>query len=268
MQSYKEVLELITKAKDMRLNIAIFSVSLAILVCASKDLITIDSVSETILRGLTFITSVRLVYGVIGLIYSFFQNKQEEKEKLEMAAEDAKKAESKSLKNRENIRNAFEKLDIFQLYIIQELKRQNHVQVKKGAPLFTLKNFNIIYTPAVSERYESASLTAVAKDILENELWRRFDELKFNALVRFFEGIQPEDARHFQEFLVKDSINTKRFNRSSSGSQYYENERVFSNYSNSITFAQPQRGCTYVIDPTAKDAIKVVFKETAEEANG
>jgi len=268
VQSSKEVLELLTKAKDMRLNIAIFAVSLAILACASKDLVTIDSVSETVLRGLTFITSVRLVYGVIGLIYSYFQNRQEEKEKLAKAAEDAKNAESKSLRNRENIRSAFETLDIFQLYIIQELKRQNHVQVKKGAPLFTLKNFNIIYTPAVGERYESASLTAVAKDILENELWRRFDELKFNALVRFFEGIQPEDARHFQDFLSKDSINTKRFNRSSAGSHFYDNERVFSNYSNSIIFAQPQRSYTYIIDPIAKGAIETVFKEKAEDTNG
>lgn len=268
MQGSKEVLELLTKAKDMRLNIAIFAVSLAILACASKDLVAIDSVSETVLRGLTFITSVRLVYGVIGLIYFYFQNRQEEKESLEKAAEDAKDAESKSLRNRENIRSAFETLDIFQLYIIQELKRQNHVQVKKGAPLYTLKNFNIIYTPAVGERYESASLTAVAKDVLENELWRRFDELKFNALVRFFEGIQPEDARHFRDFLSKESINTKRFNRSSTGIQYYDNERVFSNYSNSIIFAQPQRSNTYIIDPRAKAAIETVYKEKAVDTNG
>lgn len=268
MQSSKEVLELLTKAKDMRLNIAIFAVSTAILFCSSKGLVTIDSVSETILSGLVFITSVRLVYGVIGLIYSYFQKRQEEKEKLAKAAEDDKNAESKSLRNRENIRSAFETLDIFQLYIIQELKRQNHVQVKKGAPLFTLKNFNIIYAPAVGERHESASLTAVAKDVLENELWRRFDELKFNALVRFFEGIQPEDARHFQEFLTKDSISTKRYNRSPGGSQYYENERVFSNYSNSIIFAQPQRSYTYIINPVAKEVIKTVFKDNMEEANG
>lgn len=265
MQSSREVLELLTKAKDMRLNIAIFFVAITMLFCSSNGLVAIDSVSETVLRGLTFITSVRLVYGVIGLIYSYFQKSQEEKEKLAKAEEDAKNAESKSLRNREKIRSAFETLDIFQLYIIQELKRQNHVQVKKGAPLFTLKSFNIVYTPAVGERYESASLTAVAKDILENELWRRFDELKFNALVRFFEGIQPEDARHFQEFLVKDSIRTKRFNPPRGSSQYYDNERVFSNYSNSIIFAQPQRSYTYIIDPKAKEAIESVFKESAEE---
>lgn len=267
MQSSKEVLELLTKAKDMRLNIAIFAVSVAILFCASKDIIAIESVSETVLRGLVFITSVRLVYGVIGLVYSYFQKRQEDKEKLAQSEQDAKNAESKSLKNREKIRSAFETLDIFQLYIIQELKRQNHVQVKKGAPLFTLKHFNIIYTPAVGDRYESASLTEVAKDILENELWRRFDELKFNALVRFFEGIQLEDARHFQEFLSKDSINTKRYNRSSTGSEYYDNERVFSNYSKSIIFAQPQRNYTYIIDPIAKNSIEAVFKEEIEQAN-
>jgi hypothetical protein len=268
VQSSKEVLELLTKAKDMRLNISIFTVSIATLFCSSKGLVTIDSFSETVLRGLTFITSVRLVYGVIGLIYSYFQKQQEKKEKLAKVVENAKNEELKSLRNRENTRSAFETLDIFQLYIIQELKRQNHVQVKKGAPLFTLKNLNIIYTPAVGERHESASLTSVAKDILESELWRRFDEVKFNALVRFFGGIQPEDAMHFQEFHAKDSIKTKRYNRSPDGGEYYDNERVFSNYSNSIIFAQPQRNYIYIIDPIAKKAIKTVLKEKVEETNG
>lgn len=268
MQSSKEVLELLTKAKDMRLNIAIFLVSTGILFASKSEFIALEPVSETVLRGLTFITLVRLVYGFVGLIYSHFQNRQEEKLKLLKAELDAKNAESDNLKNREKIRSIFETLDIFQLYIIQELKRQNHVQVKKSAPLFTLKNFKIIYTPAVGERYESASLTPIAKDVLENELWRRFDELKLNALIRFFEGLQPEESRHFLEFMNKESIGTKRYNRTSSGSQYYDNERVFSNYSNSIIFTQPQRNYTYIIDPKAKEAIGFIFKDAAEAKNG
>jgi hypothetical protein len=211
---------------------------------------------------------VRLVYGIVGLIYFYFQNRQEEKLKFAQAEIDAKNSEVDNLKNRDKIRSAFQTLDIFQLFIIQELKRQNHVQVKKGAPLFTLKNFKIIYTPAVGEKYESASLTAIAKDILENELWRRFDELKLNVLIRFFEGVQPEDSRHFIDFLDKDSIDTKRYNRTSSGSQFYDNERVFSSYSKSIIFAQPQRSYTYVIDPIAKEAIGEVFKGESQHGNG
>ncbi|WP_299256929.1 hypothetical protein [uncultured Kushneria sp.] len=268
MQGFKEILDLLTKAKDIRLNIAIFVVSLAILACTSKDLVEIDPVTKKFLRGLVFITLVRLVYSLIGLIYSSFQNRQKEKVKLEKAAENARNAESESLKNRENIRSAFKTLDIFQLYIIQELKRQNHVQIKKGAPLFTLKSLKIIYTPAIGEHYESASLTTIAKDILDNELWRKFDEIKFNSLVRFFEGIQAEDARYFQEFLSRSSIKTKRLNRTSTGSQYYDNERIFSSYSKSIIFAQPQRNYTYVIDPMAKSAIETVFTKKPEESNG
>lgn len=268
MQSSKEVLDLLTKAKDVRLNIAIFLVSTCVLYAASKNLIALESVSITALRGLTFVTSVRLVYGLIGLVYSYFQNRRDEKLRLTEAEIAAKNSTAENIKKREKIRAAFESLDIFQLYIIQELKRQNHVQVKKGAPLFTLKNFNIIYTPAVGENYESASLTPVAKDILENELWRRFDELKLNASIRFFEGLQPEDLRHFLEFLEKNSIGTKRFNRTSSGSQFYDNERVFSNYSNSIIFTQPQRNYIYIIDPIAKEAIESSSAGVVEKAKG
>jgi len=257
VQSSKEVLDLLTKAKDVRLNISIFLVSTCALYAASKNLITLDPVSVTVLRGLTFVTSVRLVYSLIGLVYSCFQNRRYEKLKLIEAEISEKNSAAENIKKREKIRAAFESLDIFQLYIIQELKRQNHVQVKKGAPLFTLKNFNIIYTPAVGEHYESASLTPVAKDILENELWRRFDELKLNASIRFFEGLQPEELRHFLEFLEKNSIGTKRFNRSPSCSQFYDNERVFLNYSSSIIFTQPQRNYTYIIDPIAKEAIEI-----------
>lgn len=252
----------------MRLNIAIFLVSTGILFASKNGIVTLEPVSETVLQGLTFITMVRLVYGIVGLIYSHIQNRQEENLTLAQAEVDAKNVEADNLKSREKIRSAFETLDIFQLYIIQELKRQNHVQIKKGAPLFTLKNFKIIYTPAVGERYESASLTPIAKDILENELWRRYDELKLNALVRFFEGLQSEESRHFLEFLNKESIGTKRYNRTSTGSQYYDNERVFSNYSNSVIFTQPQRNYTYIIDPKAKEAIGFVFKEEVESKNG
>jgi hypothetical protein len=267
MQSSKEFFELLTKAKDMRLNIAIFLVSSSLLYAGNNELLMLESISKNLLHGLFFITSIRLVYGLINLLYGFIENRKnkinEEKELIKI--EETKRQDRK--KDIEKMKHNFEKLDIFQLYIIQELKRQNHVSVKKGASLFTLKNSNIIYTPAVGDKYESASLSVSAKSLLESEIWSRFDELKTNALVRFFDGMQPEDARHFLDFLEKDSINTKRYNPHN-GSYYYENERVFTNYTKSIVFTQPQRSYTYIIDPIAKGAIKDVLFTESIASNG
>jgi len=267
MQSSKEFFELLTKAKDMRLNIAIFLVSSSLLYAGSIDLLILESISKNLLQGLSFVTSIRLVYGLINLLYVFIENRNNKKDKekeLIKTEETKKKDREKSL---EIMRGNFATLDIFQLFIIQELKRQNHVSVRKGASLFTLKNSNIIYTPAVGDKFESASLSAPAKTLLEAEMWGRFDELKANALVRFFDGMQPEDARHFIEFLDKDSINTKKYNPHN-GSYYYENEKVFTNYSNSIVFIQPQRSYTYIIDPIAKDVIKDVLASEPIENHG
>lgn len=259
MQATGEILELLTKAKDMRLNIAIFIVSTGLLLCASNNLFALDSISQSALKGLFFVTSVRLVYGFIGLLYSFFQKRRENKELHRQQEINAEKLAIESKNKKEHMRSVFDELDVFQLFIIQELKKQNHVQVKKGASLFTLKNANIIYTPAVGQAYESASLTDLSKSILESELWENFDNLKFNALIRFFKGVQPEDLKHFMIFQNKDSIYTQK-NTHSLHREFSDHERVFSKYQNTIIFLQPQRNYTYVIDPIAKQAIQSVFR--------
>ena len=251
----------------MRLNIAIFLVSSSLLYAGNNELLILESISKNLLHGLFFVTSIRLVYGLINLLYCFVENRKnkinEEKEQVRKEEEQRRERE----KNVEKMRGDFETLDIFQIFIIQELKRQNHVSVKKGASLFTLKNLNIVYTPAVGEKYESASLSNLAKSLLESDIWERFDELKRDALVRFFDGMQPEDARHFLDFSTKDSINTKRYNPQN-GSHYYENERVFSVYTKSIVFVQPQRSYTYLIDPIAQDVIKELLVSEPIASNG
>lgn len=267
MQSPKEFFELLTKAKDIRLNIAIFLVSSSLLYAGSIELLILESISKNLLQGLSFITSIRLVYGVINLLCVFIENRNNKKNKeKELIKTEASKKKDKE-KSIEIMRCDFATLDIFQLFIIQELKRQNHVRVIKSSSLITLKNSNIIDTSLVGNTFVSAGLSNTAKALLESELWARFDELKTNALVRFFDGMQPEDARHFLEFLDKDSIKTKRYH-SQNGSDYYENEKVFTKYSKSIVFSQPQGNYTYIIDPIGKSVIKEVLASEPVVING
>ncbi|MCT8985933.1 hypothetical protein [Shewanella phaeophyticola] len=266
MQGSKDVLDLLTKLKDTRLNLAIFLVSNLVLVLINQKLITLNSVSETVLQGLVFVTSIRLVYAVIGAIIDFFNNKKFIKNK---EAETALKLEQDKMaitQAREKMLFNFRELDVFQLYIIQELKRQNHIRIPKGAPLFTLKNMNIIYTPAVSDKTETASLTNKASELLNEAVWDEFDDLKYGAAKRFFVGLQPEEVKCFIEFLANDNIKTTNSYRGSTS--YYDSYYVFKKYSDTTLFSQPQRGTEYKIDSIAKDVIFSIYGEQPEAVNG
>jgi len=99
MQSSKEFFELLTKAKDMRLNIAIFLVSSSLLYAGSIDLLILESISKNLLQGLSFVTSIRLVYGLINLLYVFIENRnnKKDKEKELIKTEETKKRIEKNL---------------------------------------------------------------------------------------------------------------------------------------------------------------------------
>lgn len=259
MQGSKEVLDLLIKLKDTRLNLAIFLISNLLLVLLKQELITLNSVYETVLQGLVFVTSIRLVYAAIGATLDFFNNKKILKGKEAEAAlklEQEKIAENLS---KEKMLSDFRQLDVFQLYIIQELKRQNHISVTKGAPLFTLKNKNIIYTPAIGEKSESASLTYKANELLDETVWAEFDDLKYGAAKRFFTGLQPEEVKCFIKFLENDNIKTTYKDRG--GTYYYNSYYIFKQYCDTILFSQPQRGSAYTIDSIAKNVISSIYGE-------
>lgn len=266
MQGSKEVLDLLTKLKDTRLNLAIFLVSNLILVLAKQELITLISVSVTVLQGLVFVTSIRLVYAVVGVALDCFNNKKSAKYKEVETALKLEKEKLDAAKNQEQMLSNFRKLDVFQLYIIQELKRQNHISVTKGAPLFTLKHMNIIYTPAVGEKSESASLTNLASKLLVETVWYEFDNLKYSAAKRFFTGLQPEEVKCFTEFLKNDKINTT--SSLHGRTTYYDSYYVFKKYSDTILFSQPQKGSAYTIDPITKDVIFSIYGEEPSAVNG
>ncbi len=266
MQGSKEILDLLTKLKDTRLNLAIFLVSNLVLVLIKQELITLNSVSEAVLQGLVFVTSIRLVYALIGTTLDFFNNKKLLKNKEAEAALKSEQEKIAATQSREKMLMDFRQLDVFQLYIIQELKRQNHISVTKGAPLFTLKNKNIIYTPAVGEKSESASLTNKANELLNETVWNEFDDLKYSAAKRFFTGLQPEEVKCFIKFLEDDDIKTTYSYRGST--TYYDSYYIFKKYSDTILFSQPQRGSAYTIDSIAKNVIFSIYGEQPDAVNG
>lgn len=266
MQGSKEILDLLTKLKDTRLNLAIFLVSNLVLILIKLELVTLNSVSETVLQGLVFVTSIRLVYAVIGATLDIFNNKKVLKNK---EAEIALKLEQEKIagtQTKEKMLSNFRKLDVFQLYIIQELKRQNHISISKGAPLFTLKKMNIIYTPAVGERSESASLTNTASELLNTIVWDEFDDLKYSAAKRFFTGLQPEEVKCFIEFLNNDNVKT--IDKYRGNTTYYNSYYIFNKYTDTTLFSQPQRGSVYTIDLIAKNVISSIYSEESEVVNG
>lgn len=266
MQGSKEVLDLLSKLKDTRLNLAIFLVSNLVLTLIKLDLITLNSVSVTVLQGLVFVTSIRLVYAVIGATLDVFNNKKALKNKEAEAALKLEQEKIAKTQTKEKMLANFRRLDIFQLYIIQELKRQNHISIPKGAPLFTLKSMNIIYTPAVGERSESASLTNTANELLNTIVWDEFDDLKYSAAERFFTGLQPEEVKCFIEFLKQDDVKTTYNYRGNT--EYYDSYYVFKKYSDTILFSQPHRGTVYTIDPISKNVISSIYGEETAAVNG
>lgn len=246
MQGTKEFLELLTKAKDIRLNISIFFVTSILLFGLHKEIIVLEAISSTLLQGLFFLTSIRIIYALFGLCYDFISNKNKEK-----------KSKEDSVKAVEKMRISFTQLDIFQLFILQELKRQNHISISKGAPLFTLQNLGIIYSPATGKNTESASLTKTAKKLLDSELWSDFDNFKRIACKKFFEGIQPGEATHFRKFKTNTKIKTMHNFRESTS--HSASESTFNKYSKSILFTQPQSGYDYRIDEIAEEVLKNIL---------
>ena len=265
MQSTQEIFNLLTKFKNTRLNLAVFLVSSLLLASLKKEYLTLNAVSESVLQGLVFITSIRLVYGLIGLIVDFFNNKQESKKlKAENVLKEEQSKQEASNK-KEEMHSNFMLLDVFQLFIIQELKRQNHKTVSKSASLFTLKKMGIIYTPAVGENSESASLTGESNRLLNEKVWSEFEDLKFSALKRFFIGLQPEEIKYFINFLERDNIRTTT--GMGRNTKYFESYYIFKKYSDTILFSQPHRGSDYTIDPIAKEVLISIYGEELQQVN-
>lgn len=261
MNSMKEFLDVLNKAKNVKLNLAILLVVVAMLAGERLEYMQLEPVFKTLLQSLFFLTVIRLVYAVIALISDVLESWQKNKKNAELAQESALREAAERERKVNIMRQNFNELDIFQLYIVQELKRQNHVSVRKGAPLFTLKNANIVHTPAVGNSTESASLTLPAKKLLNEELWNNFEVLKRDAIFRYFDGMQPKDIDHFSKFLNKESIYT-------GGTLNKESERVFSALSKSVVFSQPQRNYSYTLDPVAKDVLTSLWGESASNNYG
>jgi hypothetical protein len=178
------------------------------------------------------------------------KSRQREVEQQALAREIAKAA---AIEKKNKVATDLETLDIFQLLILQDLKKANTASVAKGAHLYTLKNLGIIRSVATGERRESVQLTEMAKSCCDEQFWSSFDILKTKAAFRFFKGLEPKELAAFAEFKKSDEVTTSYY----TGRATVESEagRILSKYSESILFQQPQRGYKYEIDLAARNAL-------------
>lgn len=270
MDGVKDLVELLGKAKNIRLNVSIFVVSFVVLFCVEKEVLKVGEVLEATLKGLIYVVSIRIVYWLFGFALDFFHERRDKKataiaeeimvERNKILREEERENALKEKQSKlENIRREFEGLDVFQMYYIQELKRQNHVNIIKGPELFSLKRKLIVRSVSSGERSESVALTAEAEGLLNQGLWTRFNEFKKASLVRFFEGLQPVAMEYFKTFVEQDSVDTRNYRARSIS--YFTNEKVFCKFTKSIVFLQPHSGSEYTIDPIAKLALATVLEK-------
>lgn len=264
MESAKDLLELLGKAKNLRLSVATFIVGSTVLFLTREGYFSLGEALEGILKVVVLITATRMVYGVIGLFVDLFNKHQESKKKKneEEAAEarERRKAEEaleiargKARALYAQISSEFGAMDVFQLAVIESLKKVNHTNVDKGATLYSLKKAGVIHSVASGERSESVALTATANEFLNEEGWRVFDGYKIRAAMRLFQNMNPEELDYFRKFLEEDVIVTEY--KVSGMRKYYASQKYYGKYAASSIFVQPQRDYRYSMDPTAKSAL-------------
>ncbi|EPJ2807938.1 hypothetical protein ACTHGN_000945 [Pseudomonas putida] len=259
MDYFREVFEFFSKAKDIRLNVAVFLASSTALGALKKEWILISDGWVPLLELVTFLTSVRILARILGLAYEKFESRKSAIEKAKLDSELARRNEVAEADKLAAMRADFARLDIYQLKIIQDLKKANTTHVKKGAPLFTLKHMQIVNSAASNPTTESVLLTARARRLLEDGLWDQLEDLKYSAAHRFFSALDGDEAKAFKQFSKRDSIYTKivRANRSTESWEY----RIFSKHGSSTLFTQPQIGYSYEIDGSAKKALLAACPE-------
>lgn len=260
MDYFKEVFEFFSKAKDIRLNVAVFIASSIALGAIKKEWISISEGWIPLLELVAFLTFARILAKVLDLAYDKFETRKSVIEKARLDSELARRKEIDEEEKSSSMIADFLRLDIYQLKIIQDLKKANTTQVRKGAPLFTLKHLQIVNSAASGPTTESVLLTARARRLLEGGMWDQLEELKYKAAHRFFSALEGDEAKAFKQFSKRDTIYTKivRANRSTESWEY----RIFSKHGSSILFAQPQIGYSYEIDGSAKRALIAAYPES------
>lgn len=264
MESAKDLLELLGKAKNLRLSVATFIVSFVVLFLARDNYFVLGEALEGILKVVVLVTASRMVYGVIGLLVDLV-NKHQEKRKKKLEEDAAKAIERKTAEEAlevarvkaralyEQISSEFGKMDVFQLAVIESLKKVNHTNVDKGATLFSLKKAGIVHSVASGERTESVALTAMANEFLNEEGWRVFDGYKYKASARLFRNMNGDELEYFCKFLQEDVIVAEY--KVSGLRKYYASQKYYGKYAASSIFVQPQRDYRYSMDPIAKAAL-------------
>lgn len=253
MISANEFSEYLGKIKDTRLNIAISIVLGAITLGQNQKLLSLPDALFYSLQGILILSLIRLIHALIATIDTKIRESSNKKLAEDTEKEKARESKVAEKEKAELIRRSFYELDIFQLLVIQALRKQNHFKVDKGATLFSLQRMNIIYSVAIGEKTESVAFTKLAKTIVEDEIFGIIDELKEAAIKKFFDGLEKRDFEYFKQFENIDHVtSSKVVNHRTIYKDFYS---TFYPLSNTILFIQPQRSNEYHIDPIAKKVI-------------
>lgn len=257
MDYFKEVFEFLSKAKDVRLNLALFLASTSILTIVKKEIITISESWTPILELITFLTFVRIIAKLLSLTWELVEKHQAKKNLEKETTAQQIKEHNDQQKKRSAIASSLNNLDIHQLKIIQDLKKTNTITVSKGASLYMLKNMDIVIAAATGPHSESVKLSRTTDSIMNDGMWDEFETLKLNSATRFFKGLGDREAEAFKYFLEHDRrVSKRKHGYAWQGDWDYP---ILSEYRNSILFLQPQSGYTFEIDKTAKFALRSVF---------
>lgn len=256
MHGIKELLDLLEKLKDTRLNLSIFIVAGIFLSAEKNNLIEAGNVLFPVAQACFLATSIRLVFALLGKFSDAVTDRKEKLIKAHRDTELAAEVDRKVIQSINALENCFNQLDVFQLFVVQELRRQNSVSVAKGAVLFSLIKLGVVSPVSSGERTQSVEFTAIAKKIADEAFWERFDSLKRNSLVRYFKGLGKVELERFLYFSSRDyrdgKIHGKGLNT------HYDFYHTYKACAVSIVFIQPQLGSKFYIDKVAQSVLKEI----------
>lgn len=257
MEGLKEILDLLGKAKDTRIYVALLITCLFSLWLERSLAITLPTVLSGLLQLLVFISIIVIIARGIGYFYDKVEEIKTRSRELKKQDLVLKAAESAAKKRKEKLERDIEALDIFQLLVLQNMRKANTAQVVKCATLFTLKTLGIVRTVATGQRRESVQFTDLAMTFCDEQFWNTFSSLKKKAAAKFFNSLETKELNAFKVFLLEDRVNTS-FTRGRTTVQSSDG-RVYNLYSSSVLFQQPQIGYVFEIDPAAKKALSEVL---------
>lgn len=258
MQGFQELLESLSKMTNVKLNIAIFTVYLILLSLSTQEKFILDPIPKLIPQSLILLTSIRLLFSIINLAHTKFENRMEKSRNSERIEKEEAAEQLEALNLEKQIDSNINSLDIYQLFVIKKLIGQNNISQRKGAVLFSLKSQKIIYAVAIGEHSEGVSLTRIAKKILMEKYNNDITKLEKEAIKRFYRSLNEVQASSLKFFLEVDKIKGAYIDRDRR-MVYSAHHKVLKPLDNTILFKYPHDDHVYEITDIAKEVLLELY---------